>query len=111
MQAPRNNYTIREGSLEATKEEDGAAEATAAGHPGQRPDIRHLCSRPTAAPTVGRTSLSGRTSGANPGHPAPPDIPDIWHLPRKSGIDVSREQLNLHLSQDIRPRPRTSGSS
>ena len=33
VSAPRNKYTIPEVSLEAMTEEDGAAEATAAGHP------------------------------------------------------------------------------
>jgi len=58
VQAPRNTYTIREGSLEEKTEEDGAAEVTAAGHPapartsGASPDIRRFS--------------RGRTSGITP---------------------------------------------
>jgi len=111
------NYTIREEGLEATTEEDGAAEATAAGHPGQRPDIRRLCSRQGAAPTDGQQHQrpdirrQPRTSGASPkpghlalppeirhrrqktsrsftlqpGHPAPPEAPDILPVAQTSG--------------------------
>ena len=76
---PRNNYTIREGSLEATTEEDELLKL-------QRPDIRArgrtsgACAAAMELHEQTANSISGRTSGASPkpGHPAPP---------RKSSID------------------------
>ena len=115
MQAPRNNYTIREGSMEATTEEDGDISQDPnirpwPGHPA--PEDVNNNSSPAAevleAPDIRRQP---QTSGASPtpGHTA---------LPRKSGQNIPESTVTSSVSPDIRPaspdirlpvKPRTSG--
>ena len=69
---------------------------------------------PGTSPTSGAqppSTISGRTSGASPGHPAPRQSPDIRPFPRKSGINDRRHPKVLPSSPDIRPPARTSGPS
>ena len=86
-------YTIHEGSLKVTTEEDGAAEATAAGHLGERPDIRRLCGRPGAAPTDGQ-ELQWPDIQRRPEHPAPQQCPDIRRPTPEIWRRLSREDWN-----------------
>jgi len=83
----------------------------------QRPDIRAkgrtsgACAAAKELHQQTANSISGRTSGASPGHPAPRQSPDIRPFPRKSGIDDRTHPKFGHFSPDIRPEPRTSGAS
>ena len=81
----------------------------------QRPDIRAkgrtsgACAAAKELHQQTANSISGRTSGASPGHPAPRQSPDIRPFPRKSGINDRRHPEVLPSSPDIRPVARTSG--
>ena len=83
----------------------------------QRPDIRArgrtsgACAAAKELHQQTANSISGRTSGASPGHPAPRQSPDIRPFPRKSGIDDRTHPKFGYFSPDIRPDPRTSGAS
>ena len=77
---------------------------------GQDPGHPAPRTSPTAAAQPPST-ISGRTSGASPGHPAPRQSPDIRPFPRKSGIDDRTHPKFGHFSPDIRPEPRTSDAS
>ena len=63
MQAPRNTYTVREGSLEEKMEEEGAAESSATGRPEATGRLI-LYSRRTTDDTGRPTSPRHRTSDA-----------------------------------------------
>ena len=76
---------------------------------GQDPGHPAPGTSPTAAAQPPST-ISDRTSGASPGHPAPRQSPDIQPFPRKSGIDNRRHPKFGHFSPDIRPPARTSGA-
>ena len=83
-------------------EEDGATEATAAGHPGQRPDIWRLC------------SLRGATPTRQPKHQWPdirPVRPDIRRLgnPRTFGIIPGNLAVAYPESNQTATSARTSG--
>ena len=113
MQAPRNTYTIREGSLEEKTEEDGAAEVTAAGHPapartsGASPDIRRPARTSDASAEAGHPASPRKSGKGNrstrrtaiarpdirpvPGHPASHERPDIRPPARTSGACLRAE--------------------
>ena len=77
----------------------------------QQPDIRARGRTSGACAAAQQLHQQSAEQASVAGHPAPPHGPGIWHFPRKSGNDVSSEQPKCYFSLDIRPTPRTSGSS